>query len=68
MEKERLKHWRDTCTFVAFLNIHSFITFFSFHLGCKIYLFEHNCTLSGKKRVTGVQVAYNCTRSANYWV
>ena len=29
-EKERLKHWKYTCTFVAFLNIHSFIHYFIF--------------------------------------
>ena len=37
LERERLKHWRYTCTFVDFLNIHSFhslVYFFSFHLGC----------------------------------
>ena len=33
LERERLKHWRYTCTFVAFLNYHlllSFITLFFF--------------------------------------
>ena len=31
--EKRLKHWTYTCTFVAFVNIHSF-NLFSFHLGC----------------------------------
>ena len=37
LEKERLKHWRYTCTFVAFLNITILYFFFSFHLGCNIF-------------------------------
>ena len=37
LDKERLKHWRYTCTFVAFLNITFF--FFSFHLGCNFFFF-----------------------------
>ena len=38
LEKERLKHWRYTCTFVAFLNITIlYIYFFSFHLGCNFF-------------------------------
>ena len=28
LERERLKHWRYTCTFVAFLNITLFLFFF----------------------------------------
>jgi len=32
LERERKKHWRYTCTFVAFPNIHYF-TFFFFPLG-----------------------------------
>ena len=33
LERERLKHWRYTCTFVTFLNI-TLLYFFSFHLWC----------------------------------
>ena len=35
LERERLKHWRYTYTFVAFLNYHLLLYyFFAFHLGC----------------------------------
>ena len=37
LEIERLKHWRYAYTFVAFLNIYSFIIIiFSFYLGCNL--------------------------------
>ena len=44
LEKERLKHWRYMCTFVAFLNITIlyYTFFFSFHLGCNIIALQHS--------------------------
>ena len=64
LERERLKQWRYTCTFVAFLNI--LYLFFSFHLGCNNY-YEHNHTPSGKKN-GGWSAGDNCIPSSKYRV
>ena len=62
LERERLKHWRYTCIFVAFLNIHFFHYFFSFsfHLGCNfVLLFRNGKREEGRPREDTLLIKYD---------
>ena len=53
LEKERLKHYTYTCTFVAFLNI-TFITLLFFILGCNYtFLMLISVTVRPKPKILG---------------